>query len=233
MLRFGTLEFDGTPRIAVPFRDDVTPKTVEEAKSLGMDLAELRIDLFTNREPAHVLHVITRFQGVPVLATIRCSAEGGQWSGPDDRRLVLYEVVLPSADAVDIELSSETIVDAVIRAAHDSRKLAIVSYHNFALTPPLDELLRIAGSARNRGADVVKIATHCAARNDVRTLTGLLLAQEDKATVAIGMGPRGAATRVLFPALGSLFTFASHGEPTAPGQLSLEETRRLLTTLCP
>jgi 3-dehydroquinate dehydratase-1 len=232
MLRFGTLEFDGTPRIAVPFRDDVTPKTVEAAKSLGMDLAELRIDLFTNREPAHVLHVITRFQGVPLLATIRSSAEGGQWNGPDADCLALIEAILPSVDAVDIELSSEAIVDVVIRAAHECRKPAVVSYHNFTTTPPLEQLQRIADTARDRGADIVKVATHCTTRDDLRTLTRLLLAQEDKPTVAIGMGPRGATSRVLFPALGSLFTFASHGEPTAPGQFSLEETRRLLKTLC-
>jgi 3-dehydroquinate dehydratase-1 len=179
-----------------------------------------------------VLHVITRFQGVQLLATIRSGAEGGQWNGPDAGRLALFEAILPSVDAVDIELSSEAIVDVVIRAAHDCRKPAVVSYHNFAATPPLDELVQIADSARNRGADVVKIATHCAARNDVPALTRLLLTQQDKPTVMIGMGPRGAATRVLFPALGSLFTFASHGEPTAPGQLSLEETRRLLKILC-
>jgi 3-dehydroquinate dehydratase len=42
------------------------------------------------------------------------------------------------------------------------------------------------------------------------------------------MGPRGRATRVLFPALGSLFTFASLDKKTAPGQLGLEETLRAI-----
>jgi 3-dehydroquinate dehydratase len=38
------------------------------------------------------------------------------------------------------------------------------------------------------------------------------------------MGTGGVLSRLLFPALGSLFTFAAFGVGTAPGQLSLEET---------
>jgi 3-dehydroquinate dehydratase-1 len=45
------------------------------------------------------------------------------------------------------------------------------------------------------------------------------------------MGDAGVASRVLFPALGSLLTYASAGTQTAPGQLDLDEAVALLRRL--
>jgi len=47
------------------------------------------------------------------------------------------------------------------------------------------------------------------------------------------MGDAAVATRVLFPALGSLLTYAHAGTETAPGQIPLVEMRQLLRRLYP
>jgi 3-dehydroquinate dehydratase-1 len=49
--------------------------------------------------------------------------------------------------------------------------------------------------------------------------------------IVIGMGDAGVASRVLFPALGSLLTYAAAGTQTAPGQLALDEAVALLRRL--
>ena len=51
--------------------------------------------------------------------------------------------------------------------------------------------------------------------------------------IVIGMGDRAVATRVLFPALGSLLTYAHAGDATAPGQIPLAEMTALLARLFP
>lgn len=233
-IRFGSLELDGvTPRIAVPFRDGTPSERIEEAARLGMDIAELRIDLFASKRANDVLAQIDRFQNIPRLATIRSAEEGGGWGGSDSERLALYETVLPCVDAVDVELSSKSISVAVVDAARAMEKCAIVSFHNFDRTPSLVNLDDIAIRAKNLGADIVKVAAMCRTPEDVHTLAEFTLRHRDKGLVTIGMGELGLSSRVFFPALGSLFTFASFGDGTAVGQIPLEETNRYLRDFFP
>jgi 3-dehydroquinate dehydratase-1 len=67
----------------------------------------------------------------------------------------------------------------------------------------------------------------------VQTLASLTLSNRSIGVITIGMGAHGALSRVLFPALGSLMTYTFIGVPTAPGQLELEDTCRLLRTFYP
>lgn len=233
MHNFGQLALDGSPRIAVPFRDGNERASIARALELGMDIAELRIDQFANRNTAHVLREIEKFQGVPILATIRSATEGGAWPDSDTARLELYKAILPQVDAVDVEWSSASIATHVVSAARALGKPVVLSFHDFTCTPPLKTLNLMAPLARDAGADIVKIAAMCNSQDDVRTLTQFTLENASEGVVVIGMGPIGITTRVLLPALGSLFTFAAYGEGTAPGQLQLEEMASIFAKLYP
>jgi len=233
-VHLGSLRLDGTvPRVAVPFRDGVPAERIAEARRLGMDIAELRVDLFATRQPDALLAEVERYGDVPVLVTIRSAAEGGEWDDSDEDRLALYHAVLPHVAAVDVELSSSAIVDAVVRAAHEERRCAIVSFHDFERTPASASLDDIARRAHDLGADIIKVAAMCRTPDDVRTLGEFTIRHRDKGLVTIGMGAVGLLSRVFFPALGSLFTFASFGEGTAVGQIPLEETRAYLRKFYP
>lgn len=224
-VQLGSLRLDGvTPRIAVPFRNGSPPERIAEATQLGMDIAELRMDLFGDRNRDAVLGEIARFQNVPVLATIRSAVEGGQWAGTEAERYALYEAVLPRVAAVDVELSSTAIVGGVIAAAHDGERCVVISFHDFEKTPPASTLDDIANRAHDAGADIVKIAATCNTPGDLHTLAEYTLRHRDKGLVTIGMGESGLASRIFFPALGSLFTFASFGDGTAAGQIPLDKT---------
>ncbi|MDZ4858800.1 MAG: type I 3-dehydroquinate dehydratase [Candidatus Hydrogenedentes bacterium] len=233
MVRFGTLAFDGVPRIAVPFRDGSFAPYIDDAVKRGVDIAELRIDEFSKHDTAHVLAEAAKFSALPVLATIRCAAEGGKWSDTDDRRLELYRAVLPHVQAVDVELSSAAILPSVVRDAHALDKPVVISFHDFTGTPDRATLERIALEARAAGADIVKVAGFCTRQADIQTLAAFTLDHAEDGVVVIGMGPIGVCTRVLFPALGSLFTFAALGQGTAPGQLQLAELKQLLGQIYP
>jgi 3-dehydroquinate dehydratase-1 len=216
----------------VPFSAAVTRADVLSLAQQGLDVAELRVDHFARVDAAAVLAGLDVFAGVPLLATIRSAAEGGGWKGTEAERLALFRTLLPRVDAVDVEIASEIARD-VIDAARGAGKLAIASFHDFAKTPSAGALADVVTRGRALGADVVKIATAVADRNDLRSLARLLVDASDIGLIAIGMGDAAVATRVLFPALGSLLTYAHAGNATAPGQISLVEMQQLLRRLFP
>jgi 3-dehydroquinate dehydratase I len=230
--RIGALELGTRPRVAVPFADAATAAELRALAQQGLDVAEVRVDHFARIDAASVLARLDVFAGVPLLATIRSAAEGGGWQGSEAERLALFRALLPRVDAVDVEIASEIAGD-VIRAARDGGKLAIASFHDFAKTPGAAALPDVVARGRALGADVVKVATAVAHRDDLRALARLLVEIDDIGLIAIGMGDAAVATRVLFPALGSLLTYAHAGNATAPGQIPLAEMQQLLQRLFP
>ena len=82
-----------------------------------------------------------------------------------------------------------------------------------------------------RAAAFYKIATHAAETADVVAHFDLLArgASEGRPLVALAMGSKGIASRILGPAHGGAFTFCAleAGRESAPGQLSLDEMTRL------
>lgn len=106
---------------------------------------------------------------------------------------------------------------------------AIVSYHDFTQIPQNlpDVLSKMAAS----GAKVVKFAGMPQKQSDVlRLMTETLRFSEehpDVTLVTMAMGELGKITRVASDSFGSSWTFASVGETSAPGQLSLAEVVRI------
>lgn len=235
MVAFGSLELRaGRPAVAVSFTDADDAADIAAAKAAGVAIAELRIDLFSRTDVEHVLATIKRLSGLPILATIRLAEEGGGWKGGEETRLALFRAILPHVDAVDVELRAAGTLAAVAAEAGALGKALVVSHHDFEATPSADDLSAIARRAADAGADVVKIAAAIRDDADLAALAGLLTQRPVPNLVVIGMGEQGLVTRLLFPALGSLFTFAGKGErASAPGQLSYERTLSLLSTLYP
>lgn len=198
-----------------------------------MDIAEIRVDLFSSPSPALALKEIKKFTRVPVLATIRSKKEGGRWKGSETARLALYQKIIPKVQAVDIELSSSKINKKVIASARKAKKSVIVSFHDFKKTPPLKSLYAILNQAKALGADMVKIAAFIQKPADLQTLAEFTLANSWQKIIVIGMGEKGSVSRVAFPCFGSLLTFAHLGEASAPGQLDLAATVKLLKKLQP
>ena len=151
----------------------------------------------------------------------------------EQERLSLFKKIIPEVNAVDIELSAETILPEVVQAAHAAGKIVILSYHNFDRTPALKELNGIMDKAKSLGADIVKVATLATQQEDIQALAGFTIAHAKKNIVTIAMGSEGTLSRVFFPALGSLLTYAHIGQPTAPGQLGYVELFELLRKFYP
>ncbi|WP_083751839.1 type I 3-dehydroquinate dehydratase [Saccharothrix sp. ALI-22-I] len=223
----------GAPLVAVSFGDDDSEQAAKEALSLGVDIAELRIDRFSRTDVGHVLEQVHAFRGLPILATVRSAHEGGGWNGAEEERLELFRAVASLVDAVDVELSSRRILADVIDSAHEHGALAIVSHHNFDNTPELDELKAVVRDAKEAGADIVKVSTMATTGADVKVLASLLLDADDTEMIVIAMGAIGTASRIFFPALGSRLTYTFIGHQPTSGQLDFAETVDLLRKFYP
>jgi len=233
MIKLGKLTLNGIPRVTVGFRDNVSLQTLEDIENLGLDIVELRIDQYSSFETGHVLREVKKFKKFPSIATIRSEKEGGGWDLSEAKRLNLFKIVLPYVDAIDIELSSKSILNETVSLAHKLKKLVVISYHNFDKTPSLDKLNGILSEAKSLGADIVKISTLALSRNDVQVLANFTILNNAKNIISIAMGAEGTISRVFFPSLGSLMTYACIGKSTAPGQLDYTTTVDFLRKLYP
>jgi 3-dehydroquinate dehydratase-1 len=214
------------PRIIAPFTDRSRPASLRAGVKRGLSLLDARVDLFGSVEPAHVISSLRKVRPIaPVLGTVRSGAEGGAWTRSERERLALYRALVPHVDALDVELDARIRRD-VVRAARRARRPVVLSHHDFRKTPSARELDDVVTRSAKAGADVIKIATFVKGPDDIMKLARLLARHRSLPLVVIGMGVRGRVTRVLFPVIGSLFTFASLERKTAPGQLGLAETVR-------
>jgi 3-dehydroquinate dehydratase/shikimate dehydrogenase len=187
-----------------------------EARRLGADLCELRVDHL--REPD--LPRILAAKPLPVLVTVRPKWEGGRFEGDETRRLrLLEEACLHGADYVDVEFRA-------IQGFNRRQAKLVVSTHDFEKTP--DDIEATARKMALLDPFLVKVA--CQARGTADLIRLVKLQKSFPSPIAvIAMGEFGEALRILTPRYGGRLTYAAlrAGAETAPGQVAIEELVRL------
>ncbi len=215
------VELGGTPKAAGVIVDKIKSSTIRRFLKIGADCLELRVDTFRDRRVVPLANSVKKLgkAGLPLIITVRSRKEGGKFPIPDRERISLFSALMPFADMVDVELSSSKRLKNVIKSAKRQNKKIIISYHNFKTTPGVRKLQDIIKKGRDAGGDAVKIAAFAKGRNDLLSLTRILIDFKD--LIVIAMGSYGMSSRVFFPMLGSLLTYGSITGETAPGQLPL------------
>ena len=165
-------------------------------------------------------------RGRPVLLTIRSAHEGGRWHGRAAERTALYLRGLEVAAAVDVEIESPAF--GLVAEAARRRGVALVgSFHDFRGTPGAERLAAIEARGRALGADVVKIAAQVRNAADLARLFALPALAKGPICV-LGMGSKGAISRVALPAAGSCLAYGALAGATAPGQLRCRDLAKEL-----
>lgn len=231
MLKIGKIELGRIPRVAVTISDREDNKLI---KSRFIDILEIRVDQFKKTEPAYVQNVIKKRKkiGLPLILTVRSYAEGGEKDVSDELKLSIFKENIPLVDAVDIELKSP-VLSEVVRSARKNKKMVIVSWHNLKMTPNDKILKDTLNKAKRSGAHLVKIAVKANKAEDLNRLMRWTIENRSKNIITISLGEIGSISRLIFPGLGSLLTYAYINKPSGLGQRPLKELRSHLRTYYP
>jgi 3-dehydroquinate dehydratase-1 len=148
------------------------------------------------------------------------------------QRRRLFGGLMGSVAAIDLELRSLPRMDDVLQEAARLGVTAIVSFHDFRRTPPLQTLRTLLDRAERAGADVVKVATHLRGVRDLSVLLELQAgARRDLATM--GMGPLGKVSRLALGAAGSRLNYGYLDKPRVEGQWPAVRLAGLLREVAP
>lgn len=231
MLKIGKIELGRIPRLAVTTSDREDNRQI---KSLFIDILEIRVDQFKNTDPAYVQNVIKKRKkmGLPLILTVRSYEEGGQKDISDELKLTIFKENIPLVDAVDIELKSP-VLSEVARSARKNKKIVIVSWHNLKMTPNDKILKDTLDKAKRSGAHLVKIAVKANKAEDLTRLMRWTIENRSKNIITISLGKIGSISRLVFPGLGSLLTYAYINKPSGLGQRPVDELRGHLRAYYP
>jgi 3-dehydroquinate dehydratase type I len=191
---------------------------ISQAEDLQVDFVEVRLDQLGKTH--HLVDLTARHQ-VPLIATDHSRKNAS------DRQAILLNAAKSGFQYVDVALFSPKLQNFVSKIK-DAGAKTIVSFHDYTKTLSIQELNRILEREISAGADVCKIVTTATKMEDNLTLLQFIQsAPLRKKPVCFAMGELGKTSRLLSPAFGSFFTFATldRGSETAPGQMTVEEMR--------
>lgn len=246
-VRIGT----GRPKIIVPIFAADEAGAVAQARALAgtaADLAELRLDPLREGDGSlpgtealcRVLCAVRDAlpRRLPLLATMRTAAEGGQRAYTSGDYAALMEALCAAdrADLLDMELhTAGDALPGLCRTAHHGGTAVVASMHDFSKTPPRAEMVAALRAMAEQGADICKLAVMPRTAADAAEL--LAATAEARAAlpgvplITMAMGPLGAVTRVCGGAFGSDATFGTEGTSSAPGQPDAAALRLALDAL--
>jgi len=224
---------------------DAALADANQAKLLGADIVELRIDSYFpgsegDSEDQLRLNELKRLIAecpLPVILTCRSATEGGDYDGDEADRVSLLEKLCINTDHppayLDFELAcyqkSANIRQKINlcvdhpKQERDVRTRLILSMHDFEGRPK-DLMRRLSEAWAEPAASVVKFAFRARSIRDNLEIFEILR-DAPKPTIGLGMGEFGLMSRVLAPKFGGFLTFASlrDSSATAPGQPTIAD----------
>lgn len=237
------IEFNkGQPAICIPVTGNTAEalkKEIDHIKNLPHQLIEWRADYLMaaqkqlsfwdmSRAILGTLGYLKSELEKPLLFTIRTSREGGMIDITPDDYVFINRMVADSgmADLIDIEAftaEGSDLVDEFVKYAHAASQKVILSNHDFEKTPAVADMAEKYKAMMEFGGDIVKLAVMPQNEDDVAALLeAAAITNEkypDKPLIAISMGEMGMTSRICAGQFGSVITFASGEQSSAPGQI--------------
>ncbi len=206
---------------------------VARAIKQGADLVDLRVDGLRDQTGWEKL----LRDDIPIILTNRPKREGGGFKGREEERVnLLLDGIERGVPCVDIELSTpKKLRDQVVSRARRRGATVLMSYHNFSITPSTKVLMDAVKNMVGAGCNVAKIVPFANNPDDaLRTLDfAVQVIGEEVPVVVFAMGSAGVITRPITPIFGSPLIYAAAGKRTAPAQLDISTTKRLLLESTP
>lgn len=203
-------------------------KSIARAFDMGASLLEIRFDYISSRSFPEALAAARPYKG-KCIYTLRRTSQGGRFVGSEKQRVsYLKELACQLPMMVDVEY--ETIVDCPeIGAFIKSLNIPLLlSWHDFGSTPSekqLSDLLNLMSSYSNNNK---LVTTARSLEDNLRVLSLYDTVDKSANLVAFCMGELGLVSRVVCALQRNCpFTYASLGRPIAPGQVTIEQMKKL------
>lgn len=212
----------------------IMPRTLEEAQQLdrsrydGADVIEWRADFLDKNEILTVAPaVFEKFAGREILFTLRTRGEGGQIDLMSEEYLAIIQDIqsIYHPDYIDFEFySHREVFEQMLEFSN-----LVLSYHNFQETP--ENMMEILSELTSLSPKLVKVSVMAHNEQEVLDLMnytrGFKTLNPEQDYVTISMGKVGKISRLTADLTGSSWSYASVGEESAPGQIPLENMRRI------
>jgi 3-dehydroquinate dehydratase-1 len=236
--------------VAIPIKSEdlnTNKKLIETALDKNPDLIEFRFDYINKTE--FITHSFLKElmsiipPKIQKIFTFRRKQEGGQYDLSINERLdVLRHLIEVKPDYLDIEINSESeVLKSLIAFAYDNKVKLIFSYHDFERSLTYEETAEILSRFNEKlkqeliidlhkiNGSIFKIISTAQVFDDNVKVLNICknLSRQDKKFVCFAMGEVGILSRILCVKFGSLWTYGSLDEKTAPGQIKIEKIREI------
>jgi len=209
---------------------------IKAAKRAGAEALELRVDYLEGLKAKAVRELLSQAKKgrrpLPVIVTCRDRAEGGARAYPDRLRVaVLIAALEAGAEFVDFEYGKFVSTDnqeKIKRAlSQNVRGRLILSAHSFG--GPFEDIKKLWRHMQSIDPGAIPKLVYKARHINECFEAFDLLHRTSGERIVFCMGQAGLISRIIAKKLGSLVTFASLDEAsgTAPGQLTIEQLRKL------
>lgn len=217
-----------TPKICtslLPKNTTDALKLIANAETLGADFIEIRLDCL---EISCNLKDLVTSTKLPLIATNRLQSENGYFVGTEtERQQTLIASGKSGFQYIDVDYTSPKCSETIEKIKQIGAK-TIISYHKHDGVLNIVQLEKILDDQISANADICKIVLTAKQIDDnLPVLSFISFASTKAKLVCFCMGEEGKTSRLLSPAFGAYFTFASLDEnsQTAPGQMSIKEMK--------
>ena len=212
----------------------IMPRSLEEAQQLDgsryddADVIEWRADFLERNEILTVAPaVFEKFAGREILFTLRTRAEGGEMELTNEEYVGILKDIqsIYHPDYIDFEFySHRDVFEEMLEFSN-----LVLSYHNFQETP--ENMMEILSELTSFSPKLVKVSVMAHNEQDVLDLMnytrGFKTLNPEQEYVTISMGKVGKISRLTADLTGSSWSYARVRDESAPGQIPLENMRRI------
>jgi 3-dehydroquinate dehydratase-1 len=202
-------------------------KSADLAFDFGADYLEIRFDFVNPDLLPEVMHAARVFKERSVF-TLRAKSQGGMFAGSEKDRLQwLLRLAEEEPMLLDVELDLLQENDDLADFLERKKKPLLVSWHDFERTPPSDFISDLLSDMRTYSS-YVKIVTTAHSVDDSLRLLDLYDTAIGLFPILFAMGDAGVVSRLLCTLVGNApFTYASLDRAVAPGQLTVQQMKKL------
>jgi 3-dehydroquinate dehydratase-1 len=199
----------------------------DQAFELGAEYVEIRFDFLRPEQLQSAIDAVKNIKGKAVF-TLRSKDQGGRFAGSErDRVKWLQKLAEQKPMLLDVELDTLQENDELADFLESHKTPVLVSWHDFRGTPQNEKIADMLSEMRVY-SNYVKVVTTAKSVGDSLRLLELYDTAIGLHPIFFAMGEAGVVSRVMCTIVGNApFTYASLGEAVAPGQLTVQQMRKL------